>query len=109
MLLADRKNFTELDIFMEKEFVEVEIFGEKYKLVSDYQDNEKLKRVASMVNEKMDELAKSFPTYSKTKIAILAALNLVDELINLSEHYQNVDSKVMRVLTTIDNKFRKSS
>jgi len=74
----------------EQEFrVEVEIFGEYYTLKGDSSPAQMLK-VAQYVNHKMRQLAGRNPKLSKSQVAVLAALNMADELIKLREEYENM-------------------
>lgn len=74
----------------EREYrAEVEIFGEYYTLKGDSIPAQMLK-VAQFVNNKMKQLAGRNPKLSKSQVAVLAALNLADELIKLREEYENM-------------------
>ena len=59
--------------------VEVEIFGSTYHVRGD-SDSDYLQELASLVDAKMQEVADHLKTVDRTKIAILAALNVADEL-----------------------------
>jgi cell division protein ZapA len=58
----------------------VEIFGSVYHVRGEEQDNEFLRELANVVDRKMREIADQVATVDPAKIAILAALNLADEL-----------------------------
>ncbi|MGH9464070.1 MAG: cell division protein ZapA [Thermoanaerobaculia bacterium] len=58
---------------------EVEIFGAVYHVRGD-KDPERLQEVAGLVDRRMREIARQVNTVDTAKIAILAALNLSDEL-----------------------------
>ncbi|NLG37658.1 MAG: cell division protein ZapA [Clostridiales bacterium] len=58
----------------------VRIGGQEYRL-SGYESEEYMHRVAIYVDRKMNEIAKQFTDLSTTMIAVLAALNIADELI----------------------------
>ncbi len=58
---------------------EVEIFGAVYHVRGD-QNPERLQEVAGLVDRRMREVARQVKTVDTAKIAILAALNLSDEL-----------------------------
>lgn len=58
---------------------EVEIFGSVYN-VRGSDDGEYLQELAAIVDRKMREIAGQVATVDTAKIAILAALNLADEL-----------------------------
>lgn len=59
--------------------IRVNIFGTEYTLRSD--DNENyIKEIARYLDERMREVDKSSSVKSSSKISVLAALNVVDEL-----------------------------
>ena len=57
----------------------VTIFGKEYTLRGDA-DPEYVQKVASFVHERMSEVAKTSSVASTDKVAILAAVNIADEL-----------------------------
>ncbi len=57
----------------------VEIFGQEYK-IKGAGDPEYIHRIAGYVDSKMREIAHSSGIMSQSRIAILAALNIADEL-----------------------------
>ena len=57
----------------------VEIFGSEYHLRADA-DTDYVRTVAAYVDAKMSEIAQSQSIVSSTKVAILAAINIADEL-----------------------------
>jgi cell division protein ZapA len=63
----------------EAESVKVDIFGKTYTLKGDA-DPEYVQEIAAFVDERMREVAGSAPTISISKVAILAAVNIADEL-----------------------------
>jgi len=59
--------------------IRVNIFGSEYSLISD--DDEKyVKEVAQYIDDKMREIDKSQSVNSPSRVAVLAALNIADEL-----------------------------
>lgn len=64
----------------------VEIFGSEYHIRADV-DADYVKNVASYVDAKMSEIAQNQSLVSSTKVAILAAINIADEL--FKERRQN--------------------
>ena len=60
--------------------VEVEIFGDTYRVRGDKQP-EYLQELAALVDAKMSEVAAHLKTVDRTKIAVLAALNVADDLV----------------------------
>lgn len=74
----------------EQEFrVEVEIFGEYYTLKGDSSQTQMLK-VAQYVSNKMKQLSERNQKLSRSQVAVLAALNLADELLKYREEYENM-------------------
>jgi cell division protein ZapA len=61
-------------------YIEVSIFGKAYKLKASPENEPYLKRIAKFVDERMSSAHKDNHTFSPTKIAVLTALNLADEL-----------------------------
>jgi cell division protein ZapA (FtsZ GTPase activity inhibitor) len=64
---------------LEKARVKVSIFGREYSIVSEV-DEEYIKKAATYLDSKMREVAESFPNISENRVAVLAALNITDEL-----------------------------
>jgi len=64
---------------MQRNVVKVNIFGTEYPIKGD-SDVDYIQDVASYVNNKMIEIEKSLTVKSSLKVAILAALNIADEL-----------------------------
>ncbi len=63
----------------EKYTVKVNIFGNEYPIKSEA-DPEYIKRVAKYVDRKMREISEKVNISSAAKVAVLAALNITDEL-----------------------------
>lgn len=69
--------------------VVVNIFGEEY-VVKGTEDPEYIEMLAAYVDRKMRAVHQKNPTLGDTKIAVLAALNLADELSKLQEDYDQL-------------------
>jgi cell division protein ZapA (FtsZ GTPase activity inhibitor) len=69
----------------DRNYCEVEIFGDIYKLVSNESDFDKLKEISSEVDRQMKMIANKYPDFPKYKIAILVALNVTDTLFRKEE------------------------
>ena len=77
--------------------VKVTIFGQEYSIRTTA-DARYIKAVADYVNFKMDEVQESAPeTSSQLRIAVLAAMNITDEL------YQEQESKA-RIIDSVEAK-----
>ena len=75
------------------DILKVRIFGEEYKITGDA-DREYTDKVAGYVDSKMQEVSKSFPGRPFLKIAVLAALNIADELFSERRQTENLLSEV---------------
>lgn len=84
------------------QYIEVTIFGEKYKLISSYKDQERILKITTLVDDRMESLAKRFPAYSKAKIAILTSLNLADELFKLHSEQDKTKERINNLLHLIE-------
>jgi len=62
--------------------VTVEILGDSY-VIKGQAEHGYIADVARIVDTRMRELAKTSRSHSKTKLAVLTAINLVDELLQL--------------------------
>jgi cell division protein ZapA len=58
----------------------VQIFGQEYK-IRGFEDKSYVERVAGYVDEKMKELARNSSSLPQERLAVLAALNIADELL----------------------------
>ncbi len=77
--------------------VDVEIFGKVYTVRGD-KDPEYVRRVAEVVDRKMREIAQVTDTVSTSRIAILASLNIADELMTILEESEELKAR-MKILT----------
>lgn len=84
--------------------VDVEIFGEYYTLKGNSSQEEML-ALAQYVNRKMIQLATRNTRLSKAQTAVLAALNIADELVKLQEKHDNL----VRLLVPEGNDDKKDS
>jgi cell division protein ZapA len=69
--------------------VNVDIFYESYTIKGDVEPA-KMMRIAAMLDEHMKKKSQSYPQLSPAKIAVLAALNIVEEYYRLEEDYQEL-------------------
>ncbi len=84
--------------------VDVEIFGEYYTLKGNSSQEEML-ALAQYVNRTMIQLATRNTRLSKAQTAVLAALNIADELVKLQEKHDNL----VRLLEPEGNDDKKDS
>lgn len=81
---------------------EVEIFGERYTLRAT-DSPAYLTRLAAYVDGKFHEVAKEGPPLSPAKLAVLASLNIADELFKREEATDRVQQEI---LSRIDGIFQ---
>ena len=70
------------------ERVEVEIFGEIYRLRTD--DKEGLKEIVNLVDTTMKEIAKNTRSFAGSRIAVMAALKLAQDCYQLRKDYNEL-------------------
>jgi len=63
--------------------VQVDIFGQEYSIRANVENEEYVRAIARFVDSKMREIKDSMGVSSTQKTAILAALNIADELFTL--------------------------
>lgn len=78
---------------MEKTRTVVQIAGMTFKL-SGTDSEEYIKKIAAYLNKKIDEVQAAYPSLSTINCALLAALNITDELHKLHEAYEAMDSRI---------------
>ncbi|HFB67333.1 MAG TPA: cell division protein ZapA [Calditrichae bacterium] len=78
---------------MEKKSIKVQIFGNEYSLKSDASEDH-VYRVAQYVDDKFRRLSEKTHVNSEIKIAVLAALNIADELFRLKAKYDELKQQI---------------
>lgn len=78
---------------MESKSIRVQIFGMEYSLKSDNSE-EYVNEVAQYVDTKIRNLSENTTVKSQTKIAVLAALNIADELFRVRDKYSKALAKI---------------
>lgn len=86
--------------------VSVHILGQEYRVRST-EDGEFVREVASYVDELMHRISTSMTASTKTRIAVLAALNIAEELFRerrdgLGGGSEEVDNRVRAVVARVD-------
>lgn len=69
--------------------VTVEVFGETYSLKSDIELDQVVK-VAALVDERMKKISQANLCLSPSRVAILAALNIAEEFLQLERNYKEL-------------------
>lgn len=84
---------------------EVEIFGTVYNVRGE-KDPEYLQELADLVDGRMRDIARQVSTVDSAKIAILAALNIADELFQCRRHQEGsrveVEERVVELTGELD-------
>jgi cell division protein ZapA len=88
-----------------KNVVQVEIFGNTYTIRGEA-DQDYILGVAAYVDRKMREVTDKIPVASLSKVAILASLNIADELFKERARHQNdaesVRTRAERIHAALD-------
>ncbi|HEX4951076.1 MAG TPA: cell division protein ZapA [Blastocatellia bacterium] len=74
--------------------VKVEIYNQTYNIRSRDGDTEHIKQLAAFVDSRMNEIAAGTLTVDSLKLAILAALQIADELHRMKERRDKLDQEV---------------
>ena len=78
---------------MDKTHVTINVAGQELRLSAD--DSEAyIRKIAGYVNDKVDEVQRSYSNLSTANCLIMVALNLSDELHKLREDYDALDSRI---------------
>lgn len=77
----------------EKNRVEVDIYGQSYTIVG-RESREQMRLVATMVDDKMREIRKINPALDSTRLAVLTAVNSVNEQVKLKEQIKQLQQQL---------------
>jgi cell division protein ZapA len=95
-----------------KQRINAEIFGQTYTISGDAEP-EYILQLADFVDQKMREVASHAPVASGVKVAVLAALNIADELVRLQRGKEETDrivrERLERMLGMIDSQLPAAS
>jgi cell division protein ZapA len=86
---------------------DVEIFGAVYSVRGD-QDREYLQELARRVDETMRRISGRSATGDPARIAILAALNLADELFQCQRRQEGEREKITETVATLTGELRRA-
>ncbi|MEJ2721442.1 MAG: cell division protein ZapA [bacterium] len=83
----------------------VHIFGHEYK-IKGYADKSYIEKIAKYVDDKMKEVAEGAALTSQERMAVLAALNIADELFQetkkRTETFSSVEQRAEEMITLLD-------
>ena len=93
-----------------KNLVRVEILGREYVVKSD-EGEERVKKIAQYVNQKIKDITGSSQTVSTMNAAILAAMNIANEYFQILEekktHRQDYESKAEHLIAMINERIKR--
>lgn len=97
---------------MDKQQVQVQIFGHSYTIRGDA-DQTYILDVAAYVDRKMREITEKLPVASLSKVAILASLNIADELFKERAKHENqaaqLNDRAARLNAVLDDLLQDST
>jgi len=76
------------------ETIEVVIFNQRYRLRSKT-NKEHVQQIANLVDERMRQISSQLPNQDIFKIAVLAALNIADEMEHLRKYYEEEQAPLL--------------
>jgi cell division protein ZapA len=92
-----------------KKVIRVEILGREYAVKSD-EGEERVKKIAEYVNQKIKDISESTQTVSTMNAAILAAMNIANEYFQILEekknYRQDFESKAEHLISLIDDRIK---
>jgi cell division protein ZapA len=95
-----------------KNVVQVQIFGHTYTIRGEA-DQEYILEVAAYVDRKMREITEKLPVASLSKVAILASLNIADELykerVQRDRQKEQLETRAARLNAVLDDLFEDSA
>jgi cell division protein ZapA len=75
--------------------VKIDIYDQSYNVNAD-QNEERVKELAEYVDTKMREVADATHTVDSLKVAVLAALNIADEMFTVRERQQQIEGPLRK-------------
>ena len=81
---------------MSKNSVVVNLSGQEFR-ISASEDTEYIKSLEEMVNLRIQDVQQQYPGMSMNRCALLAMLNLEDELAKMKESYDALDAKIAQL------------
>jgi cell division protein ZapA len=85
--------------------LEIDIFGQAFRVAVDQTCPDYIQRLAAYVNERMQGIAQMNKAMPYNRVAVLAALNIADDLLKLRDHHEHathmVQDKTERLLALL--------
>ncbi|KAB2338777.1 cell division protein ZapA [Cytobacillus depressus] len=77
----------------EKKRTSVDIYGQQYIIIGT-EDHSHIRHVASMVDDKMREISSKNPYLDTAKLAVLTAVNAVNDYIKLKDRLERLENEL---------------
>ncbi|PLR81531.1 cell division protein ZapA [Bacillus canaveralius] len=74
----------------------VDIYGQQYVIVGP-ESNSHIRLVATMVDDKMREISSKNPSLDTNKLAVLTAVNAVNDYLNIKDRLERLENELKRV------------
>lgn len=74
----------------------VDIYGQQYAIVGT-ESSSHIRLVASMVDDKMREIGSKNPSLDSSKLAVLTALNAMNDFVKLKDQIEKLESELNKV------------
>lgn len=74
----------------------VDIYGQQYVIVGT-ESSSHIRLIASMVDDKMREIGTKNPSLDVSKLAVLTAINAMNDLVKLKDRYEKLESELKSV------------
>ncbi len=81
--------------------VEVNINNQQFTFVGD--DEERIKRAAQCVDDKIQEVVKNFGIVNTMNAVIMAMMVVMDEYLDIKDRARNFEGKTLRLLEKVEN------
>ena len=89
---------------MKERIIEIEVFGQKYKIrVKGGEDEKYITHLTSYLDQKMREVAIKSKSADTVKIAVLAAMNIADEYLVCQKRLDQLNEVLGQMETEIEN------
>ncbi|WP_396954092.1 cell division protein ZapA [Neobacillus niacini] len=73
----------------------VDIYGQQYVIVGD-ESSSHIRLVASLVGDKMREISSKNPSLDVSKLAVLTAVNAVNDYINIKDQLERLKAELLK-------------
>lgn len=74
----------------------VDIYGQQYTIVGT-ESTSHLRLIASMVDDKMREIGSANPSLDTSKLAVLTAVNAVNDYIKMKDRVESLEAEIKRL------------